>query len=59
MTELSIIIAKYQIPMCIDHNDDNLICPSDLNMILDSLTGGLLKQETKDKVIEHVSQKYY
>ena len=34
---------------------DNVICPSDLNAILDTLTGEKLSQKSKDELIVHVS----
>ena len=41
-----------------DFNEDGMLCPQDLNGLLDSLTAEKLSQKSKNDLIEHVNTSY-
>lgn len=45
--------------LALDFNEDDFICPLDLNQILDNLTGGTMDQELKNELISYVCKIIY
>ena len=37
-----------------DYNEDDALCPMDLNKMLEALTGSKMSKESRDKIIDHV-----